>query len=460
MTKRLVLSYLAIALLVLIVLEIPLGVVFARSERRNLVAELKHDALALGAIAEETLAGHQERDLQKVVRDYENRTDGRALITDRRGRLVADSSVTEQPSGNDYSTRPEITTALRGREAVGHRHSDTLGIDLTFVAVPISSGGTVIGAVRITYTPTEMNARVQRIWLMLALIGLVVLGATAVVSVLIARSIARPLKKLEHAATALAAGELTGRAEIDEGPHEVRTLGETFDVMANRLEQLVGAQEAFVADASHQLRTPLHALRLRLENAQASASSEAQPDLEAAMREVERLGSLVDGLLALARAEKDAPAPVGIDLATVLIERCEAWEAFAGEHDVMLRTDGSDGLHALATPGHLEQVLDNLISNAVDASPAGGVIELTAVRDESCLEIHVTDHGPGMSRAERARAMDRFWRADGSSQGGSGLGLAIARRLVRLDGGEIDLRETPGGGLDAVVQLRQAASRT
>lgn len=460
MTKRLVLSYLAIALLVLTVLEVPLGVVFARSERRNLVAELKHDALALGAIAEETLAGDQQRDLQNVVRDYESRTDGRAVITDRRGRLVADSSVTEAPSGNDYSTRPEIATALAGREAVGERRSETLDTDLTFVAVPISSGGTVIGAVRITYTPTEMNARVQRIWLMLALIGLVVLAATAVVSVLIARSIARPLRRLEHAATALAGGDLSGRADIDEGPREVRTLGETFDVMANRLEQLVGAQEAFVADASHQLRTPLHALRLRLENALAAASSDGQSDLDAAMREVERLGALVDGLLVLARAEKDAPAPTDIDLAAVLTERCDAWEAFADERGVTLRTDGTGRLRALATPGHLEQVLDNLISNAVDASPAGGVVELSTIRDETCVEIHVTDHGRGMTAPQRARATDRFWRADGSSHGGSGLGLAIAQRLVRLDGGELDLRDTPGGGLDAVVRLRQASART
>ena len=87
MTRRLVWSYLAIALLVLVVLEIPLGIVFARSERRNLVAELKHDALALGAIAEETLAGHQERDIQKVVRDYEERTT-RLRLRERERELV------------------------------------------------------------------------------------------------------------------------------------------------------------------------------------------------------------------------------------------------------------------------------------------------------------------------------------------------------------------------------------
>jgi signal transduction histidine kinase len=456
MTRRLVLSYLAIALLVLAVLEIPLGVIFARSERRNLVAELKHDALALGAIAEETLAGHQDRNIQKVVRDYEARTDGRVIITDRKGHIVADSSVTQPPRNADYSTRPEIADALGGNEAVGTRHSDTLDTDLTYVAVPISSGGTSIGAVRITYTPIEVNARVRRIWITLAGIGLVVLVATAAVSFLIARSILRPLRKLERAATHLAGGDLSERANVDEGPPEVRALGDTFDTMAVRLEQLVGAQEAFVADASHQLRTPLQALRLRLENAEADATKETQPELEAALHEVERLGSLVEGLLTLARAEKQAPAVEAIDVATVIDERCAAWDAFADEHDIVLVTAPNDVSAALATPGYLEQVLDNLIANAIDASASGSAIELTASVDGGSVEVHVTDHGRGMTAEQRSRATDRFWRAEDAQQNGSGLGLAIVHRLVSLDGGDLELRKTPGGGLDAVVRLRGA----
>jgi signal transduction histidine kinase len=453
MTRRLVLSYLAIALLVLAILEIPLGVVFARSERRNLVAELKHDALALGAIAEETLAGHQARDLQKVVESYQERTDGRVVITNRSGRLVADSEG--NPDARNYSTRPEIADALNGRESVGHRYSDTLGSDLTYVSVPISSGGTAIGAVRITYTPTEVNARVRRIWLMLGLIGLVILSTTALVSTVIARSITRPLRKLEHAASRLAAGDLSERTQVASGPPEVQALASTFDTMAARLEQLVGAQEAFVADASHQLRTPLQALRLRLENVEADAPRALKPELEAALNEVGRLGSLVEGLLALARAEKEAPAAERIDVADVLDERREAWEAFADEAGVTLGTPMADGV-ATTTPGYLETILDNLISNAVDASSDGSAIDLRTERLDGWIEVHVTDHGHGMTPEQRARATDRFWRADDATGDGSGLGLAIAHRLVALDGGELELRATPGGGLDAVVKLRPA----
>jgi signal transduction histidine kinase len=290
---------------------------------------------------------------------------------------------------------------------------------------------------------------------MLGLIGVVILTATAVVSSLIARSIVRPLRQLEDAAIGLAAGDLSERAGVHEGPREVQRLATTFDTMAARLEQLVGAQEAFIADASHQLRTPLQALRLRLENAEAEAPKKLRPDLEGALAEVARLGSLVEGLLALARAEKEPPSAEPVDVAGIIAERFDAWDAFAGERGVQLTTAATTA-EAIATPGYLETVLDNLIANALDGSPVGASVEIGSRREDGWIEVHVTDHGKGMSAEQRGRATDRFWRADDAPHNGSGLGLAIAQRLLQLDGGELDLRDTPGGGLEAVVKLRRA----
>jgi signal transduction histidine kinase len=113
----------------------------------------------------------------------------------------------------------------------------------------------------------------------------------------------------------------------------------------------------------------------------------------------------------------------------------------------------------VATPGRLEQVLDNLIENALAVAPAGTVVKVTAARSVAGLELHVVDAGPGLTPAERARAFDRFWRADPKgAAGGSGLGLAIVARLVQADGGTVELRDPPGGGLDAVVGLPAAAT--
>jgi len=107
----------------------------------------------------------------------------------------------------------------------------------------------------------------------------------------------------------------------------------------------------------------------------------------------------------------------------------------------------------LACPGHVEQILDNLLANALDATPAGGNVSLSATRVANSIEIHVIDDGPGMSLPDRERAFDRFWRHEGAPHGGSGLGLAIVAQLARMSGGTARLDASPGGGIDAVVRL-------
>jgi signal transduction histidine kinase len=108
-----------------------------------------------------------------------------------------------------------------------------------------------------------------------------------------------------------------------------------------------------------------------------------------------------------------------------------------------------------AAPGRLAQVLDNLLANALEASPDGGTVTVSARVESPWVELHLCDEGPGLSPEQRKRAFDRFWRA-GSGAGGSGLGLAIVKRLIAADEGEVELREAAGGGVDAVVRLRPA----
>jgi signal transduction histidine kinase len=233
----------------------------------------------------------------------------------------------------------------------------------------------------------------------------------------------------------------------------VRSLAASFNDTVAKLDELMRSREAFVADASHQLRTPLAALRLRLENVGRDVASEGQADLEAALAEVARLSRLVDSLLALARTDSTTAAPAAIDLRAAVNERVDAWAALATEQDVVLVVDVEERLTARATPGRVEQILDNLLANALQVSPPGSSITVSGVRAGGFAELHVVDRGPGMSPEERSRAFDRFWRG-GSGDGGSGLGLAIVERLVTSDGGRVELLAAPAGGIDAVVRLR------
>jgi len=169
------------------------------------------------------------------------------------------------------------------------------------------------------------------------------------------------------------------------------------------------------------------------------------------------LSRLVNGLLELARSEQRPSNCVPVDVGAVLHDRRTTWGPLAEERNVSLVAEGADGVVASATAGNLEQVLDNLIANAVDVSPGGGTVTLSAGVVGEWVEVHVVDEGPGMSPERRAAAFDRFWHAASdarSSIGGFGIGLAIVRQLVVSDGGEVELLEGPGGGLDACVRLR------
>ena len=114
-------------------------------------------------------------------------------------------------------------------------------------------------------------------------------------------------------------------------------------------------------------------------------------------------------------------------------------------------------LFAAVTAGRIEQILDNLLANALDVSPAGSSVDVAAARSGMWVEIAVRDRGPGMTDGEIDRAFDRFWRS-GGRDGGFGLGLTIVHRLVRADGGEIELRPRPDGGLEAIVRLQSTST--
>jgi signal transduction histidine kinase len=455
MTRRLLLSYLSITAFVLLIIEVPLGVTFARAERDRLVAAVERDASVLATVVEDTLEAGATSGLDPVAAAYQDRARGRAVIVDRQGVTVADSEP-PAPGRRDLSTRPEIAAALRGQHAAGSRSSATLGGTFLYVAVPVASQGQVYGAVRITYPTAAVDARVRRVWLALAGVAVVVLAVVALVGFALARSTTRPMRDLEQATTVLARGDLGVRAPADRGPPEVRGLAAAFNDMAARLGRLLEAQRAFVADASHQLRTPLTALRLRLENLEDTIPPAAAGDLQAAVAETGRLARLVDGLLALARAEAAPGRREVVDLATVVADRRAVWAPLAAEQDVELTFQPGSAAPVWAVPGALEQVLDNLLANALRSTPTGNQIELAIRQAGGWVELHVTDHGPGMPAEQRQRAFDRFWRGPTTDRDGTGLGLAIVRQLLEASGGTAELHPNPGGGLDAVARLRPA----
>ncbi|MFE5816325.1 sensor histidine kinase [Streptomyces sp. NPDC056479] len=322
--------------------------------------------------------------------------------------------------------------------------------------------GPVVGAVRIVYSTEDMTGRLWQIWVFRAGLAVVVLAVAAVIGAAAARRITRPLRQLNDMASRFSDGDLTARSPVT-GPPETQTLARTLNQGAERLDTLVASQRIFVADASHQLRTPLTALRLSLDNIADGVDDDfVKEDVEQATAEVVRISRLVNGLLVLARAEAKVTAAEPLPLWDIVRERLDVWRPAADERGVSITLGGSaDGRPlVLTSPGHMDQVLDNVLSNALEVSPDGGTITVEVEPKGDEVVLSVLDEGPGMSDTDKSRAFDRFWRGRGlTGKTGSGLGLAVVKQLVTDDGGTVTLGDGPEGGLKVTISLR-ASSRS
>lgn len=457
MRKRLLLAMVGVVALVLAVHDIPLARYLDDVERDRLTTKLERDAFILaGRVGKALEDGTATADtgIQALVDRYAVEEDVRVVVVDRNASGVAGSD--DVAIGQDFSNREEITEVLRqGDPRTGSRFSESLGEDLFFVAVPVLAGNDVVGVVRISAPDDVVTDRANSRVRGLIGVALISLGIAVFVAWMLARSATRPLRRLEAATSELARGNLAARAPTDEGPPEIRSLARSFNTMASRTEQLVARQRDFASTASHQLRTPLTALRLRLEQL-ASHEAVDPATVEAAIDETDRLGRTIEGLLLLSRAEDAAAPPEAVDLAEAAAERAEYWRPLADEADVRIGVGGPSSATVLAVPGAVDQILDNLIDNALDVSPPHSTLTVEVRPDGEFTELHVIDQGPGLNEEQLARAFDRFWRGEHASPGGTGLGLSIVRQLAMAGDGTAELRRGESGGVDAVVRFRTA----
>ena len=395
--------------------------------------------------------------LLEMADAFEGETPGEVEVTERcdtdlrsprRDEDLTRTLETGDPSidwGSSFIWGPELKITVAARES----REDLDG----------RNGGPVVGAVRIVYKTTDLTDRLWTIWGFRAGLGVAVLIVAAMIGAVVARRLTRPLRQLNDTASRFSDGDLAARSPVT-GPRETQTLARTLNQAGERLDTLIAAQRIFVADASHQLRTPLTALRLSLDNIADGVDDDfVKEDVEQATAEVVRMSRLVNGLLVLARAEAKVTVAEPLPLKEIVRERLDVWRPAADERGVTITLRGSaDGrLLVLTSPGQLEQVLDNVLSNALEVSPDGGTITVRVEPRGDEVTLSVCDQGPGMSDAEKSRAFDRFWRGQGlTGKSGSGLGLAVVKQLVTDDGGTVSLTDSPGGGLCVTITLRAA----
>ena len=469
MARRIVLTMLCLVGALLVTAVIPLGLLTTARERDSFREDTVLSARALAALAEDGLTEHNGGQRMASVLARASLSGEHAWVYDKAGRLVARTGQVRPGDDAGASLRSPAGLAPAGLATAGVvpagvvpavlRHGGTVVTQAqdqlrVATAVETASGRPPVGVVVLARSTAELDERLRVLWAWLTAIAAAGLVAGVLVAIGFARWVGRPLSALDAAAQRLGGDALDTRSVTGQGPPEVRRLASTFNAMAGRLEALVHGHRATMADVSHQLRTPLAALRLRLDVLAQDADPATAADLADAQEEIARLSRLVDGLLAVARAENVVTEPVAVAVAGVLRDRVAAWAPVADERGVDLASaDSEPPVQASLGDGHLEQILDNLLANALDAVPAGGQVRVSAAPGERGVRIVVADTGPGMDKAQREAAFRRF---ASNTSGGTGLGLAIVHRLVTSNGGSAALSDTPGSGLTVTLDLPAA----
>jgi signal transduction histidine kinase len=323
--------------------------------------------------------------------------------------------------------------------------------------VPITSIKTkwsfvIVAAVAVTAGMSQLGVALGwPVWL-----RPIVAGALALVAVqVLAKGMTSPLRAMSDQAKKIAEGNFAGRVYPD-SEDEIGRLARSLNDMAEQLAELDRQQKEFIANASHELRTPVAAIQTQLENVVDRVTEPSPEVLHRLLQQTEHLGRLVSQLLDLSRldATQTAPKPELVAVGVLLKQVVHEAQLLHPGARVELRSSGPLGVSA--DEQLLHQLFTNLILNALRFAPIGSAILVDASGDGETVTISVSDEGPGIPPELRSRVFERFWQADGSGptgRGGAGLGLAICKRIVELHDGEVSIHTNRPSGTTVRVQL-------
>lgn len=368
-----------------------------------------------------------------------------ALIGPRGGVRAEDDAVIEVAAAID------LTPVLDARRVAGTVR--TRDGTFAYVALPtrgprgVNAGillARPVGLTRDLWSPVVVRVLVA---------GALTVAVAVLASLVIARRLSRPVLRVSEATARVAAGDLGHRVPV-EGEDEVAGLARRFNSMADALAEAQRREREFLASISHELRTPITAIRGYAEAISDGAVREGQGIEEALAvirTEATRLERLVEDVVDLARlgAREFRLSPVQVDLAQTLRDAVRAGAPRASDAGVSLVADAADGLVVTTDPGRVRQIVENLVENAIRVTPAGGAVRVAGRRDVAGVVVEVSDTGPGIAETDLPHVFERsyLWRVSrGVREVGTGLGLAIVRELATALGGRIEVASRPGEG--------------
>ena len=379
----------------------------------------------------------------------------RILVTDDAGRILYDTRETGSAVG-EYSVYTEVVQALLGNDAFTCSYRD--GVFRSWASSPVLYQNQIIGAVyAYEYDPSQ-GALLEGLQSNLLRLSAMIGAAVLCLSLVLSRALTRKIALLLTAIRQVREGAYSHRAQIG-GHDEIAQIGQEFNSLTDRLQTTENARRRFVSDASHELKTPLAAIRLltdsilQTDNIDRDTAREFVADIGA---EAERLSRITEDLLRLTRLDSGVlEPPVVVDVLPVLEQVMRMMSLVAQEKEIDLTYRAAEGCTVLATRDEIHQIIYNLTDNAVKYSPPRSAVLVTLARAGEQVELTVEDNGAGIPEEDLPRIFERFYRVDKArsrAAGGTGLGLSIVSDTVKRRGGTVEAGNRPGGG--AVFTVR------
>jgi signal transduction histidine kinase len=401
--------------------------------------------------------------VSNFVRNYALEYNVRVLVTDNRQRVLGDSERVDGLAGTTLE-REEIAQALSGRVGQSIQYSEHTQTWVMQVAVPVSDGNEIIGTVFIASSLDYIYVVLGNIRKFLLLATVLSLLFAGLLGILFAHRITVPIESLTTASRQMTKGDLTQRVSV-RSKDEIGQLGQQFNEMAGRLQEMTRQLREFVSNASHELRTPLTSLNILVKSLREYPLDEEEREefLEDIDQELERMIHLVESLLDLTRLDRLAAEDTMAmaDVVPTIQHTLEMLQKKAQEKGITLNPDlPPKAAPVFAVLHQVKQIVFNLVDNAIKYSPPGSLIHVSLTQEEERLVLKVADNGIGIPPEHRDKIFERFYRVDKArsrEHGGTGLGLAIVREIIQRHGGSIWVEETDSGrGTTFIVTLPRA----
>ncbi|MFZ0035195.1 MAG: ATP-binding protein [Sedimentisphaerales bacterium] len=427
---------------------------------------LQSNTILAGEIFKKAMLEGDVAYIQREVKNLAINLNLRITAIDKQGKVLADSER-DASSMENHGNRPEFIEAVEKGVGESTRFSQTLNYPMKYVAVRVTDGKEVVGVVRIAVPESEVQLELHQLYRAVMLGTAAAICIAAIIAYVMSRGISRPIRQMKEVAGAVAKGQFDNKAlvksndELGELAQSLNAMSDELKLKIERLKYLDKVRTDFVANVSHELKTPLTSIRgfvETLEDGAINDSSNARRFLAIIEKHTQRLGNIIDDLLRLSELESGGGIEMAeLDLKGLIDEIVMGFgHALAVKQQrLSVETSGGD-FTVRGNKDKLEQVFVNLVDNAIKYTKEGGRIKVLLAKADDSVIVTVEDNGIGIPKEDIERVFERFYRVDKAHSrelGGTGLGLSITKHIVSAHNGKIRIESEVNKGTKVFVIL-------